>query len=818
MIYTLDNPYLHFALDPQKATWSLFSHEEDGAFLEGVGMQASYRRQSRILQRPGRARFRALTHWPKPRISVGKVEVAHQGELSVIKLHVGPDQNGLLYTLNFALPENEPLFLWNLDIQNQGQHPIYVGRIELLRTGFFPKKTLLPEPGTISLRFNPLPEGRGVVRPHPEPGEIAFFSNGWQSWSHTGVYGNEDRFRKPRLAFPGVPVWYNLGTPIPSKAGHFVGDMFGVLGDRTHRRGILAGFLSQREHFGSLEVFCDSLYPALRMWANGDNARLDPGANITTDWAVLHFHNLDDPEPLGPYLNAVVREHDIPPGRFSAQPSPTGWCSWYHFYQNLSTEDIRGNLQAADKLRPEVPLDLIQIDDGFEAQVGDWFGFSPGFPDGVKGLAEEIRTTGFSPGLWLAPFIVHPRSQLAKEHPEWLLRNRLGRPVYAGFQWNSLTTALDLTHPEALEYACQVVQTAAHEWGYPYLKLDFLYAAALPGVRHDPTRTRAQVLRMALEALRQGVGDEIALLGCGCPLGSALGLVESMRIGADVDSYWQPVIYGNRLLIAGEPNMPSVRNSLQNILSRAFLHRHWWLNDPDCLLLRPDTDLTLDEVKTLAAAIALTGGSFFISDHLPELPPERLRIAEALMPLIGRRPRVIDWFDSTSPRLLRLDLENETGFWHLLAVINWDDQPRDLLFSLSDFLLDPQDEYHARTFWDDSGEGISVLDGRLVLKDIPAHGVRLLSLRPVGPDTPSYLGSDLHISQGLEVTHWEIGPSDLQFKLERPGKAHGEIELYLPRAPQSITLNNQALSYRPAGSGRYYIPIQFDRVAEIQVR
>ena len=62
-----------------------------------------------------------------------------------------------------------------------------------------------------------------------------------------------------------------------------------------------------------------------------------------------------------------------------------------------------------------------------------------------------------------------------------MLRKKNGKPVNAGFVWNALDTALDLTVPEALAYACSVVRTASAEWGYPYLKLDFLYAAALKG-------------------------------------------------------------------------------------------------------------------------------------------------------------------------------------------------------------------------------------------------------------------------------------------------------------------------------------------------
>jgi len=283
--------------------------------------------------------------------------------------------------------------LWKISLENKGDSPIWVEKIEMLRVGFFPIKTFLPEPGPITLQKNIIPQGLGVIRPHPTLGELAFFSNGWLSWSHTQSYGADDYYRQTRLGFLTTPMWYNAGTPRPKKAGYFASDMFGVLGDRQNRTGILAGFLSQKEHFGSLKVRIDDpFYPAMRLWANGDHARLDPGASLTTDWAAIQFVEIDAPDPLEPYLNAVAREHGLQSSVFSLQ-SPVGWCSWYDYYQDVTAEDVRSNLQTAQKIADTVPLNVIQIDDGYEEQIGDWLTFDPGFPEGVKPLAgrQELR-------------------------------------------------------------------------------------------------------------------------------------------------------------------------------------------------------------------------------------------------------------------------------------------------------------------------------------------------------------------------------------------------------------------------------------------
>ena len=815
MSYTLVSPYLQFVLNPGAATWSLFGSRGDDPYLEDVSQHIRYRRKRR--------RFRALERWQNVRVEKMEASSPH-GKLAQLNVEIGSDQNGLRCTLRFALPQAHPLLLWQVEIDNQGDAPVEIEHIEMLAAGFFPKERFLPQEGPVALNFASPPPGRGVIRPHADPGELAFFSNGWQSWSHTGVYGADQRYRNTRLGPLGAPMWYNPGTPRPKKRGYFGSDMFGILGDRLHRTGILAGFLSQKQHFGSLEAWIgEPLYPALRLWANGDRARLDPGASISTDWACIQFVDIDDPDPLAPYLEAVAREHVLASAPRSLKP-PAGWCSWYHFYQDIDEDKIAANLNSAAAMQdgagkdgPAVPLDLFQIDDGFQAQIGDWFQFSTGFPNGVAPLAAQIEAKGFTPGLWLAPFIVHARSKLARQHRDWLLRNRWGLPVNAGFVWNNFTKALDLTHPKALAYACDIVHTAAHRWGFPYLKLDFLYAAALAGRYRDRTKTRAQVLRDGLEALRRAVGPDVTLLGCGVPLGSSIGIFDAMRIGADVAPRWLPEWNQRDFFLPREPSMPSTRNALQNTLTRAPLHRRWWINDPDCLLVRPDSDLTLAEVQSLATAIALTGGSLLLSDDLPALPPERLRIVAQLLPLIDARARVVDWFDEPMPTLLRLDLENETGRWHLLAIFNWEDEPTEQqTLPLKQFDL-PPGAYFARSFW--TGESRRTQGGSLTLKPIPAHGVRLLALTPdPGAGEPLYLGGDLHISQGLEVAQWSVTNGEVDFLLQRPGSAQGQIELFLASPPSQILLENESVSWDQLSPGIYRLDVAFSRRAHIEVK
>jgi alpha-galactosidase len=687
--------------------------------------------------------------------------------------------SGLVWRVEFLLPKDGLNVRWKISLHNHSIAPVYIQKITLLDHSESTAQNLfLNQPAKIE--------------------NLSFYSNGWQSWSTTGSYNTGDKMRTTGLGFLHEPMVYNPGTPIYRNRGSFSSDFFSVIVDKQTRCGVLIGFLSQREHFGSITAdFRRS--PILKMWANGDNARLDPGQSIETDWAVMVPLDLAGEDVWKDYLDDVAIENNI--GKLP--DPPVGWCSWYHFYQGISQAVIEENLEKIKEFKDQLPFNLVQIDDGFQKQVGDWLEFNDRFPYGVRPLAEEIKHVGCTPGLWLAPFILHPRAKSVCEHPDWLLRHQNGSLVRPGFVWNSLGAALDLTHPGAQDYVREVIGTAVHQWGFPYLKLDFLYVAALKGKFQDPRRTRAQVLRLGMETIREAAGKKALLVGCGAPLGSMLGMVDVMRIGPDVNGSWTPSFAGISLPFKSEPSMPSERNSMQNIFSRSPLHNRWWVNDPDCLLVRPESKLTLPEIQSMATAIALTGGSLVVSDDMTKLPPERLRILSTLMPLMNQQPVVLDMFDSKRPSRLRLDLQGVVGQWHLLAYFNWRDHDFKTELGLDEFGLSAGG-YHIRSFWDDrnwrTNEVESVFSGK-----IPPHGVVLLAIRKTDDSSAAYLGSDLHISQGHEIAYWEVGKNELKFDIRSGKKLSGKVDFYLKSEPSNVNVDGKSSPWELIGLNTFRI-------------
>jgi alpha-galactosidase len=767
----LKNACLDFVLNPEAGTFFLESVRFPGANLKNAGYNLS---------------FRSSTIHPTARlesISQEQRDDPKQGLLDIVSAVYRARTVDLEWLVEFALPVDQPLLLQRMEIRNHSEQVFHPDKMTFgnLRAG--------------ELHFS-----------DNRPQKTAFFSNGWQSWSPSGTWQQGEKQTRSWLKYLAHPMLYDAGTPITQKISEFSSDMFGAIIDHEAKVGLICGFLSQKEQFGSL---VSSLHPEpdLQVWANADKIELRSGATLGSDWLAWQFFDSTDPEPFKAYFEAVAHENEVR----KRIETPLGWCSWYYYFQNITPAEIRKNLRAVSELKSRLPLKFFQIDDGFEQDVGNWFEFDPNFPEGLADLSEDIRREGLTPGIWLAPFILQPRSKLIRQHPDWLLRKANGRPVNSGFAWGGLGRALDLTHPDALGYVRDVIQTAVKDWGYPYLKLDFLYAAALPGSHHDPTKTRAQILRQALEMIRTEAGSETILLGCGCPIGSGIGVFDMMRISADVSPEWEPNAYGIKKPFRNEPNMPCARNAIQNIITRAPMDPHWWVNDPDCLLVRADSKLTLPEVQSLASAISLSGGALLLSDDMTKLSEDRLRIAQSLLPVLPPNPQVVDLFEKTLPSILRQTMQSPAGKRQVIALFNWSDEPQDLVLDMKAFGLDGQ-PWLMREFW--TGEWAEV-ETSFVFHQVPAHGVRLMTLSP--RQDIAYLGSDLHVSQGVELQSWQFYGSDLSFELDLGHEAEGMIYLYCPSAPSTVEVDGEDVYWIQESENLISIVVKLAKPVSIKV-
>ncbi len=602
------------------------------------------------------------------------------------------------------------------------------------------------------------------------PDNWSFYQNGWQSWSPTFARHLGDGV----FTVPDDQEYLTKhhASQVPSIPRTLVSHLFAVLHDRDSRTSLLLGFITAKDQLAEVRLRADAEgFRYLAGICYTDGLTLAPGESLTSERLLLA--TADDPlkllELYGTSLGQAMAARQM--GEI-----PTGWCSWYYFYGENTEEDVLANLEEIE--RQALPLEVMLIDDGYQREIGDWLETDETkFPRGMKWLAEKIKEAGHRPGLWVAPFAVSSLSHLYAEHPDWVLCSEEGEPILAWHHWAVPVYALDVSHPEVQGWLRDLFLVLSQEWGYELFKLDFLYAAALEGRRHAAQITRAQALRLGLEIIREAVGEKF-LLGCGCPMGPAVGLVDGMRIGPDVATYWR---YFQKDLSAA-----AVENALRNSVTRYFTHRRLWLNDPDCVLVRSrkeESDLTLNEVRTLITIVGLSGGLVMSGDDLASIHPSRLRYLRSILPPYGESAVPLDLFDNALPRLLSLTVNASHGQWLIAAFVNWEDRTMRTVIEFGQLGLQANQDYHVYDYW--HRRYLGTARERLVISRHQPHETMVLLFKPVSRH-PELLTSTYHLTQGgVEVrsVSWEeadLGAQKMVVEVDKQGSQFGQLLFAVP--------------------------------------
>ena len=458
--------------------------------------------------------------------------------------------------------------------------------------------------GTVSGR-----PGRIEVFRSPAPAE--FLLNNWQSWGPMEAATPATRFPELEAIVRDYSPW--LFSPLGAEV------LRGPTSDHVAAwDGGLAGFLASRIGHPFFTIEGDDLVG----WIEYFGADFEDPVAIEP-LTVLEGGAVED--LLAEYGRQVKRANRVRINEWN----PVGWCSWYHYFGKLGWPDVLENLDAAAADRRSFPFEVFQVDDGYETEIGDWLTAKPGYP-GLDGLAAAVQERGFRAGIWAAPFSAAESSRLFDEHPDWMIAGDDGRPKPCYKGWGRTIYGLDATHPGAAAWLDATVR-ALRAVGFSYLKFDFLFAGAMPGTRQKRV-TPIQAYREGMRIIRRAAGGDF-VLGCGAPLLPSAGLVDGMRIGEDTAPYWKTKPSGFQ--------GPNAYFALKNALMRQFMHRSWWLNDPDCLLLRDrEVELAGNERELYALAAGALDNMVVDSDRLALLGPPGKDLLRQALRLRGRRVKV----------------------------------------------------------------------------------------------------------------------------------------------------------------------------------
>lgn len=307
--------------------------------------------------------------------------------------------------------------------------------------------------------------------------------------------------------------------------------------------------------------------------------------------------------------------------------NPCGWESWYNHYtdinQTLIYEDLNA-LSTKDNVinKGKFSSTIFQIDDGWEKQLGNWEWDTQKFSDDPKEITKKIEDKKYIPGLWIAPFIVDSRSPVAKEHPDWLLKNTKGQLIKAGYnpKWGEkgYFYTFDLSKDEVLEWIDSNIEKAVNKWGFRYLKFDFLYAGMIYGNYFNKDASFVW-FNKALEKITtrkiNAEGKSVFYLGCGLPFEQGFKYLPLSRIGCDTYEHWE-----NKLMkFINWNGRNSAYLNVKDTLGHSLWNNIIFANDPDVIFIRDKNCTLTNEQKLLIGTVnTIFGSQFMYSDDPAE--------------------------------------------------------------------------------------------------------------------------------------------------------------------------------------------------------
>ncbi|NUU18358.1 alpha-galactosidase [Cellulomonas humilata] len=191
---------------------------------------------------------------------------------------------------------------------------------------------------------------------------------------------------------------------------------------------------------------------------------LAPGASLTSPDVIGSWG--DGLSELAHRFHDEWRRRPAHPVR----PRPITLNTWEAVYFDHSLDRLTALADAA----ASVGVERFVLDDGWflgrrddTSGLGDWYVDATVWPDGLHPLVDHVVRRGMEFGLWVEPEMVNPDSDLARAHPDWILRARTTLPPSARQQ-----QVLDLAHDDAYAYIAGRLHALLDEYPIAYLKWD----------------------------------------------------------------------------------------------------------------------------------------------------------------------------------------------------------------------------------------------------------------------------------------------------------------------------------------------------------
>jgi alpha-galactosidase len=403
---------------------------------------------------------------------------------------------------------------------------------------------------------------------------------------------------------------------------------------------------------------------------------LAPGEEFEGD--ILVWKKSDSPHELLEEFGDMCSRRE--PGRTSLA-RPVAWNSWDYYFNLFTERDLDEQLEALQKANKSLPQPVTQVvlDECWATSWGDWFE-NGRFPSRMKGVADKIKAAGFTPGLWLCPYLGQSSTYYGR--PEICVRDKDGITRIGNIGGISCVR-IDPTNPEGEKFLRETFKSL-REAGFTCFKLDFLhYLVNVPGEHrfYKNEMGRMDIVRHGLKIIREVIGEESTLIACGCQPEACIGIADCCRIGGDTSTY----VSTTKLLT-------------QFLAGRYWMNNRLFTSDPDFLIVRgdatacdpeyrhnpyhePESDptksrsgapwSTLGEPRLWATLVGMSGGIVTLSDHMGKLNEAGMDMTSLTMQhCTTDAARPLDMMESVYPHIWLRGGESPA-----LAVLNLSGEP-----------------------------------------------------------------------------------------------------------------------------------------------
>lgn len=253
---------------------------------------------------------------------------------------------------------------------------------------------------------------------------------------------------------------------------------------------------------------------------------LKPNDVFATPRTFLAVYSGDYYEPLSIWSNAVEREGLARPTN-NEENYAVSWCGWG--YESEVTP--KQMVDTIPKLK-ELGIHWATLDDRWFNNYGDWQPRQDTFAgDAIQKLTRDFHEQGIKMQIWWLPLAVEDGhfgygghkyivSDVLKEHPDWLILGKDGKPARMTRNLATLCPAV----PEVQAYYKQLTERMIRDWGFDGHKLDNIYATPAcynPKHHHkspmDSVYAMGEVYKTIFETTRALKPDSVTQ---SCPCGT----------------------------------------------------------------------------------------------------------------------------------------------------------------------------------------------------------------------------------------------------------------------------------------------------------